>query len=178
MSAPPLAAALARRLRGRVLVIGIGNPMRGDDVVGCQVARQLRQLAHEHPTPNLAVLVVEDVPESFAGPALAAHPDVVVLVDAVDLHAPPGSAALIDAESLGNGAAVTHRTPLRVLAQYLAHEARADVCLLGIQPANVAWGAALSPAVAAAARDTAAILLDAIRCAARAAGRGSEATAC
>ena len=163
MNESPLRDQLAQRLKGRVVVIGIGNPLCGDDGAGCEVARHLRQLAIEARALSLTVVDAEEVPESYVGPVVAADPDAVLLVDAVDLGAEPGSVALLEHEALGEAPVLTHRTPLKVLASYLAHEANTHVYLLAIQPARVAWGAPLSPSVATAAHHAALVLLQALQ---------------
>lgn len=155
---------LARLLQGRVVLLGIGNPLRGDDAAGCEVARQVRHLAAgtSLDADRLMVLEAEEIPESYSGAVVSADPDVVVLLDAIDLGAPPGSAALVPSSSLRDVTLYTHRTPLAPLARYLEHRCGADVYLLGIQPASVEWGAPLHPDVAAAARDVAALLVEAL----------------
>lgn len=159
-----LRAELGRVLRGRVVLLGIGNPLRGDDAAGCEVARQVRHMASPAllEAGRVLVLEAEDVPESYSGPVVAADPDVILLLDAVDLGAAAGSVALIPASSLRDVTLYTHRTPLAPLARYLEHRCGADVYLLGIQPASVDWGAPLHPDVAAAARDAAALLVEAL----------------
>jgi hydrogenase maturation protease len=66
----------------RILVIGCGNPDRGDDAAGILVARRLRELgvcAREHSGDGLALI------ESWS------QAEYVILVDAVLTGAPPGT---------------------------------------------------------------------------------------
>jgi hydrogenase 3 maturation protease len=145
---------LAHRLRGRAVVMGIGNPLRGDDGIGCRVARLLQEAVETGdlaPPAGLTILDAEEIPESFLGPAVAARPETVLLVDAVEMGAGPGSAALLEVDDLRAGALFTHRTPLGPLTAYLRQQTRADIALLAIQPASIEWGAGLSPELARAA---------------------------
>ena len=133
---------LAELLRGRVVLVGIGNPFRGDDAAGCLVARGVRDV------PGLEVVESEDVPERDLFRIVAARPDVVLLVDAVHLGAPPGATAVLDPEVLARYAATTHSVPLGLLASLIRRAVSAKVVVLAIQPRQTAPGSGLSPAVA------------------------------
>jgi hydrogenase 3 maturation protease len=147
-----LEETLGPRLRGRVTVVGIGNPLRGDDAAGCLVARSLR------PAPGLEAIEVEEVPENHLGAVAASRPDTIVLVDAVDLGAAPGSLAVVETAALTRFTPTTHRVPLDLLATWLARETGAEVLLVGVQPRRLGWGEPVSPEVGEAARLVAATL--------------------
>jgi hydrogenase 3 maturation protease len=147
-----LAETLTSRLSGKVVVVGVGNPLRGDDAAGCLVAQALDG------APGVTVISAEEVPESYLGPITAARPDVVVLVDAVELDAAPGSAALLEMEELAARGASTHRAPLGLVAEFLRCETGADVFLLAIQPARLGFGDPVSPEVEESAASLALLL--------------------
>jgi hydrogenase 3 maturation protease len=164
-AAEDLARDLRLRLGGSVVVMGIGNPDRGDDGAGLLVAGLLAESLSGGALPDcgrVTVLMAGEVPESYLGPAAAARPDAVLMVDAADMGATPGSAALLEPEDLQGGAPFTHRTPLALLSQFLRLETGADVLLLAIQPRSVEWGDAMSPDVEEAARHLADILASAL----------------
>ncbi len=153
-----LEEALAARLRGRVTVVGIGNPLRADDAAGCLVARSLR------PAAGLEAIEVEEVPESHLGAVSASRPDTILFVDAVDLGAAPGSLALLETRDLARFAPTTHHVPLDLLAHWLARETGAEVLLLAVQPRRMDLGAPVSPEVAEGVRLAAATLNQALAC--------------
>jgi hydrogenase 3 maturation protease len=70
-------------------------------------------------------------------------------VDAVDLGAEPGAMALLEKDQVARYAPTTHRLPLSLVMDVVQRRTGADVFLIGIQPADVAFGAALSPGVSA-----------------------------
>jgi hydrogenase maturation protease len=74
-----------------VRVIGIGNPLRGDDAIGLLVARRVRELAD----PEVEVIEMEGEParliDAWQGARLA------VVVDAVKSEATEGTVIRIDA---------------------------------------------------------------------------------
>lgn len=152
-----LTAALAARLHGTVVVVGVGNPDRGDDGAGCAVARCLRG------SRGLHVIEAEEVPESFIGEIAASGPDVVVLVDAVDLGAEPGSVAVVEIDALPEGLPGTHRTPLSLLAEVVRRRTGADVFLLAIQPRHLGFATPPSPEVAASAERVAGLIAELVR---------------
>jgi len=148
---------LARRLSGRVVVIGVGNPLRGDDAAGCLVARRLQG------TPGVRVVEAEEVPESFVGDIAAAMPDVVALVDSVDLGAEPGAVAMLEREQVATYAPTTHRMPLSLVMEVVQRRTGADVFLIAVQPLTLAFGAKVSPEVSATAEVLAAVLSELLR---------------
>lgn len=141
------------RLKGNVTVVGVGNPILGDDSAGCLVARALRG------TRGLSVVLADDIPESYVCTITESEPDCVVLVDAVDMNAPPGSVALLEQVELSLYQASTHRVPLRLIADFIRRDHRADVFVLAIQPRQLWLGAGASPEVASAVE----LLADLIR---------------
>lgn len=135
---------LRRQVAGRVLVLGVGNEWRGDDAAGVAVVRAL--------PPEVAALECGEVPESYLDEVRRRAPDCLLIVDAVDFGAPPGSIGLltVGTDSGGPPSMDTHRPSLQVLGKYVRAEMGADVILLGIQPRTVEWGAAMSPEVSRA----------------------------
>jgi len=148
---------LARRLSGRVVVVGVGNPLRGDDAAGCLVARRLQG------TPGVRVIEAEEVPESFVGDIAAAMPDVVALVDAVDLGAEPGAVAMLEREQVATYAPTTHRMPLSLVMEVVQRRTGADVFLIAVQPLTLAFGAKVSPEVSATVEVLVAVLSELLR---------------
>jgi hydrogenase 3 maturation protease len=158
---------LAARLKGRVTVLGIGNPLRGDDGVGCRIARDLAVASRSGALATRAGLTIvdaEDVPENYVGVVAAARPDVVLMVDAADLGAEPGASMLVEAADMSGVRAVTHRTSLGITAAVIRQRTGADVLLLAVQPAALEWGAPLSPSVASAVESVSALLQEALSC--------------
>lgn len=134
---------LRAALSGRVVMAGVGNRMRGDDALGPALIDRLRDRVD-------AVLVdCAEVPERYLGAIAAPLPESIVLIDAVDLGAAPGSVALLGEQELPDRLGTTHNTPLKVLVAYLAAETSARVTLLAVQPATLSLGAPMSQEVEA-----------------------------
>jgi hydrogenase maturation protease len=131
-----------------VLVLGLGNPLLGDEGIGIRVVEELKGLD----LPD-GVAVVEG---GTAGPGLIGlmegYPRVII-VDAADMgHSPGRIVRFIPSEAQFQ----TAETPLslhqiglgEVLALAKALEVTpAELVIIGIQPSRVEGGAGLSPEV-------------------------------
>jgi hydrogenase maturation protease len=143
------------RARARCLVIGVGNPDRGDDGAGPAVARLLQG------TLPAAVAVVAANGEATALVERLADADRAVLVDAAQSGAPAGTVRRFDAAAAplphGSGGVSSHGFGLAAaieLARALGQLPRRCV-VYAIEGASFAAGAPLSPAVAAATAEVA-----------------------
>ncbi len=132
--------------------MGIGNRLRGDDGVGVVIAERLRE---DKRVDGQMVLVFEagTVPENYLVPIIQEMPRQVILIDACDFGGAPGEFRLFSRDELAHlqlKGFSTHTLPLNMLAEMLGQETSSPVWLLGVQPAQTAPGAALSPPVSAA----------------------------
>ncbi len=89
-------------------------------------------------------------PENFTGPVRRFRPDLVILVDAAQMDDLPGTIRWLDWTQTEGLSASTHTLPPHMLARYLVAETGCALGVIGIQPAQNAFGAPLSPAVEAA----------------------------
>jgi len=90
----------------RIVVIGVGNPERGDDAVGRVVARELRDRVPAQ------VAVLEQNGDAASLAQTLGEVDCAIVVDAVSTGAPPGTIHRFDSESValapGAGPSSTH----------------------------------------------------------------------
>lgn len=128
----------------RRLVVAIGNELMGDDAAGPLLAR----LMQSKPVEGWEVMDCGPVPENFLHQIKRFRPDAVLAVDACDMGLDPGSIRLLAVEDILASAWVwtTHQLPLRFFMCAVA-EAVPEVCLVGIQPKCVAFGAPVSAEV-------------------------------
>ena len=148
---------LATRLSGAAVVVGVGNPLCGDDAAGSLVASRLRD------APGLHVIDAEDVPEAFVGEIARLAPSAVVFVDAVDLARPAGEVALLEIADVAPYAPTTHRVPLSVVMDVVRCRTGADVFLIAIQPSRRGFGARPTREVAATVDLLAGLLSEVLR---------------
>ena len=118
----------------RVLVAGVGNVLRRDDGFGPAVAGRLRDLPAGVEVVETGIGGIALLQELMAGC------DGLVLVDAVDQGAPPGTVFVIepDVEDAEHVADVHLANPDRVLAMAKTLGCLpARVAIVGCQPADV-----------------------------------------
>ncbi|MDM7995110.1 MAG: hydrogenase 3 maturation endopeptidase HyCI [Acidobacteriota bacterium] len=144
---------LSRRLKGKVLLIGVGNSLRGDDGAGPAVLALLEGKV------NAGLLDAGETPESYLSTIQDAGADTIVLIDAANFGAAPGDLAILEPEDIAHCALSTHQMPLDLFLRFIREESgAADVFALGIQPEHIGFGEPMSPAVADSVRALAKVL--------------------
>lgn len=153
----------------RIVVLGVGNELNGDDAAGVWVVRRLGEILKTaraadrsagEGAPAVLLLDCGPAPENFTGAVRRHAPNLVLVVDAVDLGAAPGAVVWIDwrtAEGLG---ASTHTLSLAVLADYLVRELGCDLWIAGIQPQHLDFDRQVSDAVQGAVQQLSSELAD------------------
>jgi hydrogenase 3 maturation protease len=135
---------LSQILKGKVVFVGIGNPLRGDDGFGPLFVQKLQGQV------SAVCLDAGNAPETFTGKIIREKPDTIVFVDAVYLDLPPGHYAVLGKEDLLKTGFTTHDLSPHLLIQYLESQVTADIYLLGVQPMSVEFGAGMSGVVSGA----------------------------
>ncbi len=131
----------------RVVIVGVGNPIRGDDAVGPRVI----ELLEKTPIKDVLPLNTESVPEAFTGKIEQFNPTHVLMVDAANFKGDPGETKLITASQIGGTAVSTHSLPLNIFISYIEKSLGIDVLLLGIQPISIGLGYPMTEPLEAAA---------------------------
>jgi len=133
---------LSDKLNGKVLILGVGNPLRGDDGAGPYLVEQLKGRV------NATLLDCEEVPENFLGQIAESQPSSVLIIDAIDFGMNPGAAALFEEDQLPTGRGLsTHHSSLQLFIKWVKAETGAQVFVLGIQPGSIEFGNEMSPEV-------------------------------
>jgi hydrogenase 3 maturation protease len=126
-------------LHGNVVVVGIGNPLLGDDGLGPAFTHSLSGV------DGITCIDAGTTPENHISPVVRANPDTVLLVDAVDFGLHPGDYIIEDPQKVDSASTATHDVGLPSIAAYIHHETGAEVFLLGVQPKQTVFGRKLSP---------------------------------
>jgi hydrogenase 3 maturation protease len=131
----------------KVVIAGIGNPIRSDDFVGTRIVQQLQGKVPQ----SVRLIECETVPETYILDIEEFYPSHVLLIDAAMLGLSPGESRLVFPEQVAGYSAISsHVLPLRVFSDYLKESTGAKIALLLIQPKNVEYGESLSPELEAA----------------------------
>ncbi|MBP7864686.1 MAG: hydrogenase maturation protease [Acidobacteria bacterium] len=107
----------AHRKGDKVLVVGIGNELRGDDGIGCLVARDVAQAKLEGLDGLDAGIAIENASVTIR----TAGAGLVLMVDAVRIDSiPTGSWSLHPVDALDSFCHTTHSVPLSLIISALA----------------------------------------------------------
>jgi len=140
----------------KVVIAGIGNPIRQDDYVGLKIVEGLQGKV----PGNVRLLECETVPESYMLDIEQFKPTHVLLIDAASMGLKSGQACLIDAEKVADFPAITsHVLPLRVFCEYVRQTTGAKIGLLLVEPKFMEFGEGLSVEVEQAAEQLAKLLV-------------------
>lgn len=140
----------ARPAAGRsVLVLGIGNSLLTDDGVGVRAIEQLRAEA-----PDAPLELVDGGTLNFTLLQYLEDARAVIVIDAADLKAAPGTVHLFEGDEMDRIVAGGRRNSVHEagLADLMGIARLRDClperrALITVQPAHVGWGEALTPAV-------------------------------
>lgn len=133
----------------KVVLAGVGNPIRMDDFVGIRII----QLLQGRVSKNVLLIECETVPESFIQRIVDFYPTHVLLIDAALLDASPGDFRLLKTEELMNCPAIsTHTLPLKIFCDYIGKSTSSNIGLLLIQPKETDFGEGLSREVEGSAK--------------------------
>jgi len=125
----------------KVVIAGIGNPLRKDDFVGVEIVRNLQNKVSK----SVYLIECETVPESFIEPITEFRPTHILIIDAAMLNLKSGYSKLIEPSQMMKHPAIsTHALPLRIFCEYLAKTTDAKIALLVIQPKNTDFGEGLT----------------------------------
>jgi hydrogenase 3 maturation protease len=117
----------------RIAIVGIGNTFRSDDAAGVLAARTLMKSRLLPDPKTVLVMDAGHAPENTTGDLRNFMPDIVLLIDAVEMGESPGAIRWVEMDEIEGMSASTHSLPLSMLASYLNWELKCEVTLLGIQ---------------------------------------------
>jgi hydrogenase 3 maturation protease len=121
-------------LKGKVIIVGVGNPLCGDDGLGPLLigwlAKKLRHLCID----------AGNALERHLGRIIRENPDTVLVVDAVHLGSTPGDHVILEPGELAGIGFSTHRLPLRLQLEELEQRVGSCIYLLAVQPRRLELG--------------------------------------
>ena len=139
-------------LTNRTVVLGVGNTLLCDEGVGVHVAHALAERLVDDDTA-----VIDAGTLSFVLAGFIDNAERLVIVDAAQLDAPPGTVTVFEGEAMDRFIGTqrklsVHEVSLLDLLQIarLTDRLPAQRALVGIQPESTDWNEAPSAAVAAA----------------------------
>lgn len=126
-------------LKGKIVIIGIGNIIRGDDGFGPLLIEKIKGGA------GVMCLDGGTAPENYLGKIAKENPDTLLIVDAVHLGRNPGEYEILRQEDIAKCGFTTHDISPVMFIEYLTKETGANVYMLGVQPQSIDLGFEISP---------------------------------
>jgi len=117
-----------------ILFVGIGNVLKSDDGAGVYISNRINNRS------NVTTLTVETGIENYIGKINSIKPDILILIDCVDIKLSPGNAMLLDINQITDITFNTHNISLKKIAEFFPM----DVYILAIQPVSVLFGENIS----------------------------------
>ena len=133
-------------INGKVIIAGIGNPLRGDDYVGSYIIKNLENKI------NAILIDCEDKPENFIEKIIHEKPDTIIFIDALQMKKLPGSVCFITNKELSNKGLSTHRLSLKISISYIKAIINSRIMIIGIQPKTTDFGETMSEEVTKSAQ--------------------------
>ncbi len=123
---------LEKRIKGKTIVLGIGNTLRADDGFGSLLAQSLKDRL------TLKIWDAGSAPENFLGSIIKEKPDQVLFIDAVDFSGAPAELRIFDSEIIKNkNFFLTHNPAPDFLFDFLKKNTQAEFYLLAVQPESI-----------------------------------------
>lgn len=131
--------SLKEALKGKVVILGIGNPLRRDDGFGSLLAERLKDKV------KAIVIDAKSAPENYLNKVIEETPDTILILDAADFKGNPAETRILDPREASNlGYFSTHNLPLNLIIEFLEHNCQANIIFLAMQPKSVGFGEDLS----------------------------------
>jgi len=125
-------------IKGKVVFLGMGNVLRGDDGTGPFFIDQIKGKV------RAVCINGETTPENYLGKVIKENPDTIILVDAIQMNLKPGNYRILNKEEIENSGFSTHTISPFLLIDFLEKQTEASIYLLGFQPKNTELGECIS----------------------------------
>jgi len=128
-------------LKSPVVIVCVGNSLKGDDGAGPAVYQKIRDRI------SASVFDAGTVPENYIQRIARLAPRTVLVIDAADSNAAAGDIRLFRSSAIQPMAISTHVLSLQMFTELIERECGAEIYLLGIQPEAMTIGEGLTAAV-------------------------------
>ena len=111
------------------ILMGVGNTLKGDDGIGCYIAKNFKE-------KNWFSLHCGTAPENFTSIIRKNKPEILIIVDAADMGINEGGFRVVPEEKIENIGISTHNMSLSLLINYLKDSAE-KIIFIGVQPKTI-----------------------------------------
>ena len=124
----------------KIVIIGIGNELRNDDIAGILIIEKLQGKL----SSNIKLIDCGQVPENFTKDIINYSPNRIIIVDIVDFGGSPGDITSIKKDEIRGISFSTHNYDLSLFIKYIENFISPEINIIGIQPKSYDLGTELS----------------------------------
>jgi hydrogenase 3 maturation protease len=121
---------LSKYRNDKIVFVGLGNEVRGDDLAGLVFIDALKTKTVFNKSK---FITAGKNPENYLQEILISNPEVVVFIDAADWGGEPGDISFLDSDSIAGGDFSTHAYSIKLIEEFLLLNRRIDIVYIGIQ---------------------------------------------
>ncbi|KZX12702.1 hydrogenase maturation peptidase HycI [Methanobrevibacter curvatus] len=127
----------------KLIIMGIGNTLRGDDGIGVIIIEELQKYFNHNfhknifEEKNILLLNCQSVPENFTGLIKMEKPSHLIILDAVLLDDDPGTIRLIEKEEISNFSSSSHSMSISFFIKFLEEKIKFKSIICGINPKSM-----------------------------------------
>ena len=148
---------LKKRLKGKIVILGIGNTLKGDDGFGPELIKRLKGKVEAD------LIDGGTTPENYLKPIINLRPEVVMIVDAVHFGGQPGEIRLLEKEDILSIGISTHNFSPKLFMDFLSQGEVGDIFMLAVQPSSLEFGGDLGEVVLRTLGEVEELLIEVLR---------------
>ncbi|MFW6012858.1 MAG: hydrogenase maturation peptidase HycI [Candidatus Bipolaricaulota bacterium] len=135
------------------VLMGVGNPLKGDDGVGPYLADSLQH-------PEWVTINCGTVPGNYTSIVKRNSPQLLVVVDAAKMGLEPGKYRILPTDRVEGMITSTHNLPLTATMEYLSDYVENEILFIGIEPKSLDYTTHLTEEVLCGAKQLKELLLE------------------
>ena len=128
----------------KIVLIGIGNDLRGDDSAGLVFLQRLKSMSE---FTGSHFIEVGTNPENYLQKILDLNPEVVVFIDSARWCNKPGAIDWLNSDRIDDFKISTHTFSIKMVEDFIRTQKSMDFLYLGIEPLSTRFSEPLSEVV-------------------------------
>lgn len=128
----------------KIVMVGMGNPMRQDDQSGLIL---LEEIQKRKLLKGAKFVSAKTTPENHLEKIVSLHPEIVIFVDTVKMQRAPGEITNIPPTQVESRGFSTHSYSIKLIEKYLRNEGINNFMYIGIEPGEMGIGESLTTPV-------------------------------
>jgi len=128
----------------KIVMVGLGNPMRQDDQSGLVLLKEIQKRGL---LDSANFIFANTTPENHLEKIVSLHPGIVIFIDTVKMQRSPGEIEEIPSNQVETKGFSTHSYSIKLIEKYLRLEGINNFMYIGIEPGEMGMGECLTTPV-------------------------------